>query len=987
MRLRMASPICRPTGAFSAAVDTDRIHWQICVLLLVWAGWLVGFPVLCRGADQPAAPSPEALEFFETRIRPVLVERCEKCHSSQLASPKGGLALDSREGLLAGGETGPAIVPGDAAASLLVQAVAYQGELYDMPPEGKLPDRVIADFRRWVELGAPDPRPAPEAAAAPKSAGIDLEAGRQFWAFQAPRAAPLPAVQDAAWPRSTVDHWLLARLEQDGLHPAPDADRATLLRRLTFDLLGLPPTPAEIDAFLADDAPDAVERVVDRLLDSPQFGERWGRHWLDVARFAESSGGGRSMVFPQAWRYRDYVIRSFNTDKPFDRFLTEQLAGDLLPATDLEQQQDQLIATAFLMLGATNYEEQDKQQLEMDVIDEQLDVLGKGLLGMTIGCARCHDHKFDPIPTHDYYALAGIFRSTDFLRHSNVSTWTERPLPLPEAQQQVVLAYQAQVTELEQQLQRARAQADAKQEVRIAAVTEFPGIVLDDTQARRVGEWVESSSVPPYIGAGYLRDDNAGKGSKTLTFTPEFPREGLYEVRLAYTASGNRATNVPIEILHRDGEFSTQINQKEKPSIDGRFVSLGTFRFDPSNQWFLLVSNEGTDGHVIVDAVQFLPADAPAVTAEADADANGAAKQRQAAAKRVRELEARIKELKAQAPPQPVAMIVGEATQIADCRICIRGNISTLGEPAPRGFLQVAQLSNPMPLSDKESGRRELAAWITDPRHPLTARVFVNRVWQHLFGAGLVRTVDNFGTTGERPSHPELLDQLALQFQQDGWSVKQLIRSLVLSRAYQMSSTADPAAAAHDPDNRLLWRMNRRRLDAEAIRDALLAASGELDLTPGGPTIRPDKGESLTADGEYNYVFTDTRRSVYTPIFRNRLHELFEVFDFADPNATVGARNVSTVAPQALFLLNSSFVMERARRASEAILARTDLDHDGRIELAFRQTLGRSPKPAEAEIARQAVGGSDDLPAAERQAAWERLYQALFASLDFRYLH
>ncbi len=946
-----------------------------------WAGHLA--------AEEPAAPvpTPQALDFFESRIRPVLVERCEKCHSARSGKPKGGLSVDSRAGLLRGGESGPAIVPGHVDESLLIRALAHDGTFYDMPPDGKLPERVIADFRRWVELGAPDPRGEGPPGREVPPAAVDLAAGRQFWAFQPPQRVPPPSVRETTWPRTTVDRWILAGLEREGLTPAPDADRATLLRRLTFDLIGLPPTPEELADFLGDSSPDAVERVVDRLLHAPQFGERWGRHWLDVARYAESSGGGRSMVFLQAWRYRDYVIRSFNADKPFDRFVTEQLAGDLLPAESLEQQQDQLIATAFLMLGATNYEEQDKLQLEMDVIDEQLDLVGKGLLGLTISCARCHDHKFDPIPTRDYYALAGIFRSTDLLRHSNVSTWTERPLPLPPDEAAAVQAHERRVAALEAELKVTRAQAEPAAGKRIAAVADFPGLVLDDARAKRVGEWVESTSNRPYIGAGYLHDGNADQGSKTLTFVPEFPGEGLYEVRLAYTPGANRATNVPIEILHRDGEFNGTVNQREAPPIDGHFVSLGTFRFDASNQWFLLISNAGTDGHVIVDAVQFLPAGAAAARGDREAAPESRSNQQQEAARRVNALEQELKTLQAQAPPQPMVMAVADAPEITDCRICLRGNIQTLGEVVPRGFLQVVSPSVSGPLPQDESGRRELAAWITDPRNPLTARVFVNRVWQRLFGAGLVRTVDNFGTTGEPPSHPELLDELALQFVQEGWSVKKLIRELVLSRTYQMSTADDPAARARDPENRLLWRMNRRRLDAEALRDALLAASGELDLTAGGPTIRPDGPKGLSADGEYGYVFNDVRRSVYTPVFRNRLHELFEAFDFADPNATQGARNVSTVAPQALYLLNNPFVIERARKAAEQQLAVEEWDDATRVEQAFRRVLGRPPSPGEQRIALQAVTLPPAASLPERLAAWERLFQALFASLDFRYLN
>jgi hypothetical protein len=587
---------------------------------------------------------------------------------------------------------------------------------------------------------------------------------------------------------------------------------------VTFDLIGLPPTIAEIDAFLADSSPDAYERVVDRLLASPHFGERWGRHWLDVARFAESSGGGRSLVFPDAWRYRDYVIAAFNDDKPLDAFLTEQIAGDLLPHESDAEQREHLIATAYLLLGAHNYEEQDKRALEMDVVDEQLDTIGRGLLGMTIACARCHDHRFDPIPTDDYYALAGILRSTNVLVHANVSNWATRELPRTAAEQEAVAAFEA----------------DRNQQIAV-------------------------------------------------------------------------------------------VKKELKKTTD---------------------------------------------------------------AKRKKELNDKIKQLKKLKSPAPTAMAVEEAKEIGDCQICIRGSVRHRGPAVPRGMLQVALLDEPPPMPADHSGRLELAQWLASPQNPLTARVYVNRVWHYLFGAGLVRTLDNFGTTGETPSHPELLDGLAYRFMNDGWSTKRLVREITLSRAYRMSSTMNDAAATADPENRLLWRMNRRRLDAESLRDAMLMAAGKLDLQFGGPNIPAEvlNKSSATTPAEYGFEFTDTRRSVYTPAFRNRMHELFEVFDFADQNRAVGARSETTTAPQALLMLNSQFVMEQARAAAERALADRALNDEERIERAFREMLGRKPTPAEHEIAMATVSdASAGKP--EQQEAWERLFQALYACVDFRYLN
>jgi hypothetical protein len=749
-----------------------------------------------RAADSGA-------EFFEKKIRPVLAEHCFRCHSAA-TKQRGGLVLDSRDGLRNGGDKGPVVVPGKPKDSLLLQAVRYSEELR-MPPKGKLPDAVVADLEKWIALGAPDPRTATVAGTSPKSLGV--REGRKFWAFQPPRRHRVPKVQDTNWPRSDIDSFLLAGLEAKGLRPAADADRAVLLRRAYFDLIGLPPSPEQDDAFVHDRSPDAFARVVDGLLASPHFGERWGRHWLDVARFAESSGGGRSLLFPDAWRYRDYVLEAFNSDTPYDRFITEQMAGDLLPAATPEQRRRQLIATAFLVLGPTNYEEQKKDVLEMDVVDEQLDTMGRAFLGLTLGCARCHDHKFDPIPTRDYYALAGILHSTQTLIHENVSQWVEQPLPVSAEQEKAITKQEVVVAELKKRIQQAK---EAKKDKTVMSALEK--------------------------------------------------------------------------------ELRKQI-------------------------------------------------------------ANG--------------------------PRRPVAMAVREADHIEDCAICIRGNIANRGAKVPRGFLQVASAGSSPVLPARESGRRELAAWLASPDNPLTARVMVNRIWHHLFGAGLVRTVDNFGTAGERPSHPELLDYLALRFVQDGWSVKKMIRLLVLSRAYQMSSVGRAGASAVDPENRLLSHMNRRRLDAECLHDAMLCVSGRLDRAVGGPTIK--KGTT----SEITYRFDDTRRGVYTPIFRNKLLELFEAFDFGDPNLVNGQRNVSTVATQALYLMNSPFVMEQAQHAAKALLAMPSLDEAGRVDRAYRLALGRLPTPRERDIALRFVASSSGEPL----TTWERFYQALFACIDFRYVN
>ena len=934
----------------------------------------------------PRSSGQEGVDFFERKIRPVLVSECYSCHSVEAKKRKGGLLVDTKQGLLEGGDIGPAVVPGHPEKSLLIKAIRFDDPELKMPKKGKLSAEVIADFEKWIKMGAADPRTGAAKVAGHKYPSV--EEGRKFWAFVPPQMPAIPRVKNAGWAHNDIDRFLLAKMEEKGLTPSKDADAGTLLRRLHFALIGMPPSVAELDQFTkAWDAPGAkrgelIVGVVDRLLASPHFGERWGRHWLDVARFAESSGGGRTALFRDAWRYRDYVIHAFNSDKPFTQFVTEQLSGDLLEGKTPEERYWQLVATAFLLLGPTNFERQDKPLLEMDVIDEQIDTIGKGFLGMTIGCARCHDHKFDPIPTKDYYALAGIFKSTKFIVHSNVSKWMERPLPSQDPQIELTIKkHEAEVASLKAQIKSIKAKnPDAgvvKEPLKGTplAVKDLPGIVIDDAQARKVGAWKHSVFSGRYIGEGYLYDDRAMKGEKTLTFQPEFTESGNYEVRLAYIPSTNRADKVEVRIFHRDGDETVYVNQRQQPPIDGRFISLGRYRFTKGNQWFVMVTTEKANGHVIADAVQFLP-EALADKLNETVKPKGE-RSEPLGSKNLAELESQLKQLEKSAPQRQMAMAVADGDKIADMHVCIRGIVHNKGETVNRGFLQVATRGSMPKISSKDSGRRELAAWIASPDNPLTARVFVNRAWHHLMGVGLVRTVDNFGATGETPSHPELLDYLAVKFAQDGWSVKKLIREIVLSHAFQMTSEPTPAGYKADPENRLLWRANRQRLQAEAIRDTILTVSGQLDRATMGNTIK--KGTVAERD----YVFDDVRRSVYTPVFRNRLHELFEVFDFPDPNMVAGRRNISTVPTQALFMMNNPFIMTQARQAATLSL-KDDMKDPERIDSAYRKALGRLPTPRERELALAYVS----VPAPEqRLVAWERFYQTLFACVDFRYVN
>ncbi|GIW96423.1 MAG: xanthan lyase [Pirellulaceae bacterium] len=941
----------------------------VCIIVVGSCGWAV------------PAPSeefrPEDIEFFEARIRPVLVEHCLECHGAK--TQEAGLRLDSAEGWQRGGDSGPAVVPGKPDESRLLRAVQYDDPELQMPPDGKLPDRVIADIREWIRRGAPDPRRT-DVHESQSQASASPPESRDHWAYQIPSRPQVPDVAGDDWSWTPVDRFIFQGLRRQGLAPAADAADAVWVRRVYFDLVGLPPEEDELEAFLADSRADRYERLVDRLLASPRFGERWARHWLDVVRFAESLTL-RGFVLPEAWRYRDYVIQAMNEDLPYNQFITEQVAGDLLPGGDWQLRQRRWIATTFWMLGNTNLEEQDKRQLDMDVIDEQLDVLGKAILAQTISCARCHDHKFDPIPTRDYYALAAILKNVKMLEHANVSKWLELPLPLPEEEEKRYAEYENQIAQLQQQVEQQRklvAQLEkpaAGAPPAIVAVQNLPGIVLDDTQAKKVGTWQVSQYAKRYVGTGYLHDQNSEKGAKTITFQPELPRAARYEVRLAYTPGGNRASNVPVTVFSADGEFTVTVNQKLEPPIDGHFVSLGTYRFENNNQGFVLISNEGTDGHVVVDAVQFLlpeevSADKPVVDAEQVAEAR----------RQLADLEKRLKTLREQAPRRPAVISVRELGRVEPMRIHRRGSPQNLGDPVERGFLSVATYDPPPVWPEQQSGRLELAGWLTSTRNPLVARVYVNRLWHWLFGAGLVRTPDNFGTTGQTPTHPELLDYLAVEFIEHDWSTKWLLRQLVLSHVYRLSSSADDALLAADPENRWWARAQRKRLEAECLRDAMLVAAGRLSLDMYGPGFPP----ALTSD--YGFQDRSTRRSVYVPVFRNALPEIFQVFDFADPSLPTGARSTSTVAPQALFLVNHPFPRQQAEAVADRLIQRHP-DMDRQIETAFQWLFSRPPTGEEKNECRSFLlkDNQDRDPKIHRERL-ARLVHTLFGTIEFRYI-
>ena len=726
-------------------------------------------PAGVHGAEPPRAQ----VEFFEKKIRPVLVKHCYKCHSAQAAKVKGGLLLDTRDGLLKGGAGGPAIIPGDPAASLLLKALRHED--LEMPPGTKLPDSVIADFQSWIKQGAADPR-AGQAVTAPDKA-TDIAAGKKFWSFQPPRAHAAPEVRNPAWPRTKIDAFILARLEQAGLAPSPPAARQTWLRRASFDLIGLPPTPEEIDAFVNDPSPDAPARVVERLLESPHYGEHWARLWLDVARFAEDQahivGSNRSLFYPNAYLYRDWVIRALNRDMPYDRFIELQLAADLIAPDDRADQ----AALGFMGLGPKYYG-RGSPAVMADEWEDRVDTLSRGLLGLTVACARCHNHKFDPIPTEDYYALAGVFASTRMFN---------RPLT-----------------------------------------------------------------------------DQAAK--------------------------------------KQDGEASQ---------------------------------------------------------------------------------------------PTDAMHIVREGTP-TDLNVFVRGDIANKGPLARRHFLHVLYDGEPKPFQ-QGSGRLELAEAIASPKNPLTARVIVNRIWAQHFGRPLVATPSNFGALGERPTHPELLDDLAVRFMDAGWSLKWLQREIVLSAAYGQSSkpltptlspggrgrdqfaTLSPGGRgqgeggrAVDPDNRLLSRMNRRRLSVEAWRDAVLAATGRLQATVGGPSLDPQDPK-------------ESRRTVYSAVSRLELNRMLALFDYPDPNVHADHRTETTTPLQKLFVLNSPFMVAEAANLAQRLQRETPATDDQadrrRIGRAYRLLYGRPATEQEVGLGLAFLTQGDD-----RAALWQQYAHVLLAANEMLFV-
>ena len=607
-------------------------------------------------------------------------------------------------------------------------------------------------------------------------------ASEGHWAWKPPEWRPIPTVVDASWVRGPIDAFILNKLESRGLTPAPSASPEILLRRIWLDVLGLPPTEEALKAMQVSTEADPWVKVVDALLASPHYGERWGRHWLDVARYGDSNGGDENHAYPHAYRYRNWVMESLDRDIRFDRFLQAQLAGDLLPRGETES----LAGTGFLAIGTKILAEQDPIKKQADTIDEQLDTIGKAFLGLTVGCARCHDHKFDPIDSADYYGMAGILKSTKFVIHSNVSTWNQRPLPVSPDEKRLNEERSNRIKNLQKEIAHLK-KSDRKRTKSAVPISSLSGIVVDDLDARRIGEWTSSTSNSGYVASNYLHDGAARKGEKEVRYSARIPGDGKFEVRISYTPGTNRDRRVPVLIRHADGETTKHVDQTRDPPLDGSFISLGIYDFLAGDGEVVIISTKGTTAHVIADAVQLIP---EGTTASKKAvplpDETTARKDK------LKSLEARLKLLRDEGSSSPMVIAAEESSNPSDIPIAIRGNVHESGPTAPRGFIKILQTSPTPSIAPGSSGRRELADWISSPRNPLTARVFVNRVWYHLFGRGIVKSVDNFGQMGDDPSHPELLDYLSSRFIAEGWSIKSLVRRIMMSRPYQLSSFSAP---------------------------------------------------------------------------------------------------------------------------------------------------------------------------------------------------
>ena len=899
--------------------------------------------VLGVGTLDAAAIGDQAkIEFFEMKVRPLLANNCYACHTN---SKMGGLRLDSRQSMVRGGSSGPAVRPGNATGSILIQAVTHTHDRLKMPPTGeKLDDKQVEALKTWIQEGAawPDEDLPPTMAETTKYA-IRPEQ-RNFWSFRPVSKPALPPVKVVAWVREPPDHFILAKLEAESLEAAPAADKRTLIRRATFDLIGLPPTPEEIDAFLADDSPKAFEAVVERLLASRHYGERWGRYWLDLARYSDGKLGTREDdPYPNAYRYRDWVIQAFNDDLPYDQFVRAQLAADLLPDAEREKHLPALGFHAFVPRG-----------------DDRVDVTTRTFLGLTVGCAQCHDHKYDPIPTKDFYSLQGVFASS--ASHEYPLAPDDRVKAYKQAQKAIADKKAAISRFIEEQ-------SGQLIDVLLGQAAEYMTAawqVMSGAQPDEASAAVEAGLIPEIVERWvvYLKSD------KEHEYLDEFD---------AAVADGAMLEQVA-HLAEQAESQALAINTEKKEIEDRNYVKLGgaegvadertrqytNLEFLDLKKWYFwrdLAFEPNTRNGFRFDGGVFYFGENPAERdgkpeedRKIDHFLSGLWKQH------LDRLRSDLKDFE-EALPEAYPFIHGykEAEKIKDLQVYIRGDKDNLGELAPRRFLHILSPDEPEPFKDG-SGRLEMAERIASAENPLTARVMVNRIWQHHFGQGLVRTPSNFGQLGERPTHPDLLDYLAARFVKGGWSVKAVHREIMLSATYRLSTAQTARNVERDPDNKLLWRANLiQRLDAEALRDSILAVSGKLDPKAGGP---PE-----------NFSDDNHRRTVYARVQRTQPNRTMALFDFPDPNNTSEKRLVTVGPMQRLYFLNSSFVMSQAEALAKRLAGEAGHDDRDRIQRAYELLYGRPPSKREIKTGIEYLKKASD--------AWSKYAQVLLASTEF----
>ncbi len=909
-------------------------------------------------AEPRPAFSSEQVAFFESKVRPVLAASCQKCHGP--AKQSSGLRLDSREAMLEGGENGPAVVSGNPDQSLLIQVVRQTHGDIKMPPKGKLNPTEIEAMSGWVKMGLPWP-----ASVAKAEAGASDDAWKTHWAFLPVKPVTPPIVKAQAKIVTPVDSFVLDRLEKAGIAPSAEADRRTLIRRLCFDLTGLPPTAFEVKAFEEDNAPDAYDRLVDRLLNSPHYGEKWARHWLDVARYADTKGYVfmEERRYPFAYTYRDYVIRALNEDKPYNRFLVEQIAADRLgPGND----PGALAALGFLTVGRRFLNNRE------DIIDDRIDVVGRGLMGLTVACARCHDHKFDPIPTDDYYSLFGVFNSSvEPAEAPEIPASVSEPLR-EDFRKQIAVKQKGldefrnkKIAEIHEELS-----SHASVYLKLAVELNF------EAKNPNLDERAKSEK----RNAGLLRGVimrwktklDATRGSADPLFAPwhafaaivgpEFSRRAP-GVAQAMASVNDPKLNNPVlaqsfadhppgtmaEVAERYGTLLTEAAEKGREAEKSGAKTLAEPGWEP-----LRLVLQGDDGALAVKADTLTRLlDRP--------DKN-----------KLNSLDQAVAAVRASHPGSPPrAMVLDDAPKPIEPRVLVRGNVGRPGKQVPRQFLAVLSGPDRKPFKDG-SGRLELARAIASQENPLTARVLVNRVWFQHFGAGLVSTPSDFGRRSDPPSHPELLDWLADDFMSHGWSIKHLHRRIVLSSTYRQQSASRPDAVAIDPENRLVWKFNRRRLDFESLRDALLSASGALDSSVGGRPV-PLSDTPFT-----------TRRTVYGYIDRQNLDGVFRTFDFASPDSSSPRRYTTIVPQQALFLMNNPFVIEQAKRLGALPELAEGLPAN-RVNRLYRRLFGREPTAGETTLGIGFVQ-SQERSGTSGMSPWEEYAQVLLLTNEFAFV-